>query len=381
MSNISGNVSIALASRIFNNKEYFNLKDDNFKKINKLFDEALRKNIKNFKDESSESLLTSLRQDENIKTKITNMEQKGEFFSTEDILPAFQNILDKDITSKNIEDICEQLNIAITSDHTLNEELKNIYLQIIVKSEKWDLALEYYNNSLAAFESSEDKHNVAKTYNDIGNIYQAKGEWNKAIGNYSKALETFEFLGDHNGMAQGFGNLGIVHQAKNELDKAIEYYNQSLESFEKGGDNYGKALTFNNLGLAFQDKGDLQKADNLYKKSWEIFETDGDLQGMAQSRGNLSMLAFANKNPKKAIKQFFEILFLYIKMEAKEQVNQAFSIIRYFTNQMESDQVKEIFKSVQEELSKDGITWGKHNILNADDVKQIYATLNRQKTT
>ncbi len=378
MSNISGIESVAFASLIFNNKEFFTVKIDTFEKIIKLFDDVLKKTVKDFKIEFTQSLLTTLRQNESIKTKMKDMYEKGDFLSTEDVLPVFRYVLDEKITSKNIEELFSQLNAFIINEQSLNDELKNIYFQIIVKSGKWDLALEYYNNSLTAFEAIEDNNNVAKTYNNVGDIYQAKGEWNKAIGNYSKALETFESLGDVDGMAQSWGSLGIVHQAKEELDKAIEFYNKSMESFEKSNNNHGKALTFNNLGLVYQDKGDVEKADDLFKKSWEIFEADGDMQGMAQTMGNLSMLAFAKEDHKKAFKQFFEILLLYIKMEAKEQVNQAFSIIRYFTNQMESEQVKEIFKSVQAELSNAGVIWGKHNILNADDVKQIYTTLNQQ---
>ena len=56
-----------------------------------------------------------------------------------------------------------------------------------MQSAKWDLALNYYLESLEEFEDNEDKYNMAKTHNNIAEIYQAKGEWNKAIGSFSKA--------------------------------------------------------------------------------------------------------------------------------------------------------------------------------------------------
>jgi tetratricopeptide (TPR) repeat protein len=380
MSLISGIESIALVCLIKSNNDLFMLHQASLDRISKIFDNVLKKSIEDSKADISKSLLTSLNQDKNIKSKINDMVQKGDFFSTENILPSFQKNVNKDFTSNNIEDILKNLNYDIKSDKSLNEELEKIYLQILVRNKKWDLAYEYYLDNLEIYEDNEDKYSMAKTHNNIGDIYQAKGEWNKAIGNYSKALELYENLGDINGMANCWGSLGIVHQAKEQPDKAIECYTKSLDNFEKDKNNHGKALTLNNLGLVHQDKGDLDKAAELFTLSWEIFEKDGDLQGLAQSRGNLSMLAFAKNDHKKAIKQFFEILFLYIKMESEEQVNQAFSIIKYLTNQLESKMVQEIFKSVQAEISKEGVTWGTHSVLTATDVQQIYSNLSKIKS-
>ena len=380
MPSLTGIESIALVCLIKDNKEFFILQQSSLDNISNIFDNVLQQSIKDAEPDLAKQLLAAFILDKNIKMAINNLFQKGEFLSVENVLTIFQKIISKNINSEHVIGIMNRFKTALLQDKSLREALEKIYIQILVQSAKWDLALNYYLESLEEFEDNEDKYNMAKTHNNIAEIYQAKGEWNKAIGNFSKAIELFENIGDISGIANSYGSLGIVHQANQQREKAVECYVKSLQYFEKDNNSHGKALTLNNLGLINQDMGDLVKANELFNQSWKIFEEDGDLQGMAQSKGNLSMLAFAQKDHKKAIKQFFEILFLYIKMQSEEQINHAFSVIQYLTKQLESEKVSEIFKSVNEDLSKEGITWGKHAILSSDDVKQIYSNLSQIKT-
>jgi len=379
MSSLTGIESIALACLIKDNKDFFMLQQSTLDKLNEIFNNTLQQSIKDAKPDLSKQLMAAFILDKNIKVDIANLFQKGDFISVEKVLAVFNKIVSKNMNSDHIFGIMNRLKTAILQEKPLHEELEKIYIQILVRSQKWDIAIQYYSDILEEFEDNEDKYNMAKTHNNMGEIFQVKGEWNKAIGNFSKAIELYESLGDISGIANSYGSLGIVHQANQQRDKAVECFVKSLQYFEKDNNFHGKALTLNNLGLINQDMGDLEKANELFNQSWKIFEEDGDLQGMAQSKGNLSMLAFAQKEHKKAIKQFFEILFLYIKMQSEEQVNHAFSVIQYLTKQLESDKVTEIFNSVNEELSKEGISWGKHSILSADDVKNIYANLSQIK--
>jgi len=159
-----------------------------------------------------------------------------------------------------------------------------------------------------------------------------------------------------------YGNNAIIRKLF-ENDSTFNLYKTELE---------------NMLSTIYTNENTSNILDSYTDKIREAYEMDAYL-GMAQSKGNLSMLAFKQKEHKRAIKQLFEILFLYTKMQSEEQVNHAFSVIQYLTKQLESNEVTEIFNSVNEELSKEGITWGKHAILSADDVKQIYSKLSQIK--
>ncbi len=119
--------------------------------------------------------------------------------------------------------------------------------------------------------------------NDLGLLYQAKGEWDRAIEYYERSLALKEKVGNEYGMAPAFHDLGLVYQRKGNLDKAIEYYERSLAILEKGGDERGMAPIFNNLGNVYQAKGEWERAIEYYERSVAIVEKVGDEQGMAGS--------------------------------------------------------------------------------------------------
>lgn len=380
MSIIYGPECIALTLIIDEKKELFMLEKENYEKIEILFSDALSNTFSNLTKNDCSSITNQIRQNKNLKEKMLNFQQKGIPVILDDLLPVLQQVIKDNVITTDISQLLSNLNGVISNDADLNEKLHNLYLQIIIKNGQWDQVTDYYYSILKNYEKANDQNKIAETYNNLGLIQQNKGEWNKAIEFYNKSAILFEKEKNNKSLAQTWGNLGNVYQAKAELDTAIEYYNKSLAAFEQLKDESGMALTYNNLGLVYQDKRDSEKAADYYQKSWDLFEKTADFQGMAQSTGNLCTLEFENKNYKKAIKQFFEILFLYMKYDARDQVNQAFSIIKYFTQQLESYQANDIIKSVQEELSRDGITWGQHSILTADEVKQYYSKMNQKKT-
>jgi tetratricopeptide (TPR) repeat protein len=141
---------------------------------------------------------------------------------------------------------------------------------------EWDKAIDYYQRSLAICEKVGDEHGMASTFNNLGEVYRVKGEWEKAIEYYQRSLEIKEKVGDEHGMATTLNNLGLVYDDKGEWDKAIEYYQRSLEIKEKVGDEHGMAPTFNNLGSVYQDKGEGGKAIEYYQRSLAICEKVGD---------------------------------------------------------------------------------------------------------
>ncbi|TEU16717.1 MAG: tetratricopeptide repeat protein, partial [Anaerolineales bacterium] len=84
--------------------------------------------------------------------------------------------------------------------------------------------------------------------NDLGSLYQDKGEWERAIEYYERSLAIDEKVGDEHGMSPTLNNLGSVYRDKGEWERAIEYYERSLAIDEKVGDEHGMSPTLNNLG-------------------------------------------------------------------------------------------------------------------------------------
>jgi tetratricopeptide (TPR) repeat protein len=77
-----------------------------------------------------------------------------------------------------------------------------------------------YQKDLEISERLGDVHGMAKTFNNLGNVYTQQGKWDRAIAMYEQSLETFERLGDVHGMALTWGNLGILYLQTDRPDEA-----------------------------------------------------------------------------------------------------------------------------------------------------------------
>jgi len=115
---------------------------------------------------------------------------------------------------------------------------------------------------------------VATSYNNLGMVYQEKGDLDKAIELHSKALEIWRglFGEKHPDAATSYNNLGMVYQAKADFDKAIELYTKALGIVKTlFGENHPHvARSCNNLGGAYLEKGDLARAIDFHTKTLEI---------------------------------------------------------------------------------------------------------------
>jgi tetratricopeptide (TPR) repeat protein len=192
----------------------------------------------------------------------------------------------------------EELPLSLKS--TLANDLGLLYQD---KGE-WERAIEYYERSLAIDEKVGDEHGMAPTLNNLGSVYQVKGEWERAIEYYERSLLICEKVGDEHGMATTFNNLGLVYQDKGEWERAIEHYERSLAITEKIGDEYMVARTFNNLGSVYQAKEEWERAIEYYERSLAIKKKVGDEHGMAPSFNNLGDVYQAKGEWERAIEYY-----------------------------------------------------------------------------
>jgi tetratricopeptide (TPR) repeat protein len=192
------------------------------------------------------------------------------------------------------EDLPEDLEGTLTNDLGL----------LYQKKGEWERAIEYLERSLAVFKKVDDEHRMSFTFNNLGLVYKAKGEWDKAIEYYQRSLAISEKVGDEHLMATTFNNLGLVYQDKGEWDKAIEYYQRSLAISEKMGDEHLMAITLNNMGSVYQDKGEWDKAIECFERDLEITQRIGDEYGIATTFNNLGLVYQDKGEWDKAIKYY-----------------------------------------------------------------------------
>jgi tetratricopeptide (TPR) repeat protein len=97
---------------------------------------------------------------------------------------------------------------------------------------------------------------------------------------------------DERATAAILNNLGLLYQHKGEYQPAIDYFQQSLDIVEKVGDEMNAATTMYELASLYEAMGQYDKAIKLLEKVVTIYDRVGhpDLR-IRRSREKLDMVA------------------------------------------------------------------------------------------
>lgn len=179
-------------------------------------------------------------------------------------------------------------------------------------SASYDTAFLFYQKALDIRKSIGDTKGIGNIYNNLGNLYDEKGDFFKAIenyqlaysiqkqrndavkmgrasynistlywrmGNYPKALENiYDYLsimdkiGDKEGIARAYNQLGNVHVDILKPDKALEYYQTALKYWVEVNNQEEQGNTMNNLGSLKDDLGKIALDNKDFDKSFKLFQ-------------------------------------------------------------------------------------------------------------
>ena len=117
---------------------------------------------------------------------------------------------------------------------------------------------------------------LATTYNNIGSVYLRQGKYEEALKWYDKALEIREKVLDplSPDLAASYNNKGIVYWNQGKYEEALKWYDKALEIKEKVLDPLSPdlAASYNNKGIVYADQGKYEEALKWYDKALEIKE-------------------------------------------------------------------------------------------------------------
>ncbi len=134
----------------------------------------------------------------------------------------------------------------------------------------YDLGAKWYLKALRILEETGDELMAAKTINNIGNIYLATGNYPKAMEYYQRGYFIRNNLHDKKGIALSYNNFGSVHYSLAEYDSALYYFNKSLEIKREFNDLYSIAGTLGNIGGVYRAMKDFTQARRYYEEALEL---------------------------------------------------------------------------------------------------------------
>ena len=157
-------------------------------------------------------------------------------------------------------------------------------------------ALSYYNKSLEIYKDINDKKGIAKSLNNIANVYLDQGENTKALEYYNQSFITNRELDYKKGMATALNNIGNLYIDQQEPEDALNYFSQSLEINREIKYKKGIAATLGNIGHTYGKKGDYEKALSFFSEGLEVCQEIGDQWGIASALNNIGILYFEKKD-------------------------------------------------------------------------------------
>ncbi|MEZ5429047.1 MAG: CHAT domain-containing protein [Pyrinomonadaceae bacterium] len=162
-----------------------------------------------------------------------------------------------------------------------NSESAFIYNELgLIFDEKGELekAEEYYQKTLPIYRQNfgpEDNY-VATIEHNLGDLYRRNGRYEKAEEFFQSALKIFSGnLGaDSDQVASVANSLAFLYFEKGEYTKAEQTHLKALAIREKllGEDAPAVAYSVNNLALVYHVKGDFPKAQSFLQRALSIFE-------------------------------------------------------------------------------------------------------------
>lgn len=166
-------------------------------------------------------------------------------------------------------------------------------------------AIELYEEVYRIASAAGDKGMMSTNRNNIGVLYQRRGEYDKAIAALNEAVKLSEETAGLNGSA-GIPriHLGtIMRDGRHDYPAAIAYYTQAIAIFEADTafDRYYLAYSYHYIGVTYALMDMTDRAIGYQLKGLQLYRLIGDTDGEAEAYTDLTDAYLRAKEYEKAL--------------------------------------------------------------------------------
>ncbi|MFL2570483.1 MAG: tetratricopeptide repeat protein [Parvicellaceae bacterium] len=234
----------------------------------------------------------------------------------------------------------DSLNVFIadesTADTTLAESylglsgllyVQNIDTMIPLCNKVIEIAEKKLATNPDKFEEIAMLNHYSGALNNIAFVYMSKGHINKCLNYLNKSLAIYEKTGNKQELATAIGNIGHVLQNQGNTPKALEYFQRSLNIEKEFGNNLNIGLSLSNIASIYSDQKNLDKALEYYQKSLSFIEKDGNEHFIAKVKLRIGGVLLDQGNTEVALNYYFNSLKLSTKLDAKQPISNCFEFL------------------------------------------------------
>jgi tetratricopeptide (TPR) repeat protein len=167
-------------------------------------------------------------------------------------------------------DLTQALALAGASVRALRADLQDALASLYRHQRRYDDAIAHGRDALGLREALGDLLRVAKSFNNLGLIYNDMGDYRHAIAAYREAIAAYTTLGNQELIATALLNIGLAHHLDGQLPAAVQTYRECLALGQSIGAPLAEARAHSNLAEALVELGQLDAARHHWRSGYEL---------------------------------------------------------------------------------------------------------------
>ncbi len=267
-----------------------------------------------------------------------------------------------------------ELRLKIGDEGLIAQQLLNIGNFFRVRYQL-DSALTYYDQALAIQRKLGNESKVAAISSNIALVYKDVGEYDKALKVLYRNLNFQRKKGSSSDVANAVFRVAEVNERIGNYQKSKAEYQEAIRLLVKGGRSKELAIGFNNLGNVLLVEGELDSAQFLYEESREIREELGLTADLAGSFLNLGEIARIRGQKVTAKAYAGNALNLFLEAENRLGIAEAYYLkAEILFGEGQYEKARELYKSCLEYIHNSELSTIQLNVLDRlADISSINA--------
>ena len=191
---------------------------------------------------------------------------------------------------------------------------------------KFDKALESYKQVLTIRKELGDRAGIAKTLNNMGDVYANQREYAKALDVLQQALTIRRQINDRPGVAETLNLIGFVYQRQQEFSQALNLHQEALDISQTVSDRPNEGESLHNIAAVKASQRQLDQALQFYQQALIIREEVGDRRDLGRTLNNMGVVYFSQSNYDKALETYQKAL------TVRREINDSAGVGRLLNN-------------------------------------------------
>lgn len=227
-------------------------------------------------------------------------------------LYAYSKLRMENKKGKTEEYLTTALNYSKKADYQVGvAKVATLLASLALSNDQKNIALEFYQQALAAYMDLENVPGQAHIFNLIAQVREQQGNFDEAIKYYQESLLLHRQINHQEGKSRDLGNIGLLYYVKGDLDQALIYYQGALAVYEETGDQQKKSIILGNIGLIYLDKQEVDKSLVSLQNAVILDRRISFKEGEALHLAHIGKAYLKKRNPQKARESFEKSLTLY----------------------------------------------------------------------